>query len=542
MKYFSAFMVTAIIIGCILCTTCNVTSLAGGTSTSENGRVTGKIVNRSGKPVPMVRVKLFTTDNNPVRGDTAISADVTDENGVYIFDSVKPGSYNIQSIDNYKSSGTLHFGISSAHDTVIIASDTLAVFGSLEYIFPGLSPDSNTYAYIPGTTLFSFVQNGHTLIDSIPAGLIHSVQFANNVDSSKDHLIETTIKIIPGTTASIQDLAFYKYTKKLFLNTTSSGADIAAPVTSFPVLVRLSSGNFNFNQTKKDGSDVLFTKPNGTPLPSEIEQWDVTAQKAEVWVNVDTIYGNDSTHFISMFWGNPDAAVVSNSAAVFDTANKFISVWHMSDKPSPGYAFVKDRTINAHDATSFGSMSAANSIDGVIGKALNFNGIDDYLNAGNVSVPVNYSIGLWVHPETSEDYQRFIFKDSSYTLWYDKDSVSIRVEHMNTRWHGLPQDSGTHVPITTGSWQYLTGTYDGTTIRLYKNGSEISRSKVVTEPPNANSHPLLIGRSNFSGPEATSFVKGILDEIRIEGTARSADWIRLCYMNQRSDDKLVHFK
>jgi hypothetical protein len=542
MNRFSIFIYFVLITVCTLCITCTTTSLTGGTSTSENGRIMGRIVNQKGDPASKVRVQLYTSECNPTRHKTAISIDITDENGTYTFDSVPPGIHNIQSIDNLKGSGTLRFGISSAHDTIIVTPDTLTIFGSLECTFPGSSSDSNAYAYIPGTSLFAFVQNGRALIESIPSGSIPSVRFANNADSSKDHVIETNIAIISGNTARIHDLMSWKYTKKLYLNTTSSGADIAATVTAFPVLVRLSSGNFAFNQAKTDGSDVLFTKPDGTPLPSEIERWDAAAQKAEVWVNVDTIYGNDSTHFITMCWGNPDAAIVSNSAAVFDTSNNFISVWHMNEGPSAGVASVKDRTFGAHDATPFGSMSAENSIGGVIGKALSFDGADDYLNAGNISIPANYSIGLWVFMDTTGDYQRFIYKDSSYTLWYDKDSVSVRMEHMNTRWYGIPQDSGAHVPMTTGSWQYLTGTYDGNTIRLYKNGYEVSRSNVITEPPKSNSNPLFIGRSTNLGPEMASFVNGILDEIRIEGTARPADWIKLCYMNQRFDDKLLQFK
>jgi hypothetical protein len=35
---------------------------------------------------------------------------------------------------------------------------------------------------------------------------------------------------------------------------------------------------------------------------------------------------------------------------------------------------------------------------------------------------------------------------------------------------------------------------------------------------------------------------GALDEVRIEKNARPKEWIRLCYMNQRPDDKLVVFK
>jgi hypothetical protein len=38
------------------------------------------------------------------------------------------------------------------------------------------------------------------------------------------------------------------------------------------------------------------------------------------------------------------------------------------------------------------------------------------------------------------------------------------------------------------------------------------------------------------------YFKGMIDEVRVSSIARSADWIKLSYMNQRSDDKLLQFK
>jgi hypothetical protein len=35
---------------------------------------------------------------------------------------------------------------------------------------------------------------------------------------------------------------------------------------------------------------------------------------------------------------------------------------------------------------------------------------------------------------------------------------------------------------------------------------------------------------------------GKIDEVCVSSKPRSADWIKLCYMNQRPDDKLVFFK
>ena len=39
----------------------------------------------------------------------------------------------------------------------------------------------------------------------------------------------------------------------------------------------------------------------------------------------------------------------------------------------------------------------------------------------------------------------------------------------------------------------------------------------------------------------TRFFKGKIDEVCLASTARSADWIRLCYMNQNTEDRLVTF-
>jgi hypothetical protein len=42
--------------------------------------------------------------------------------------------------------------------------------------------------------------------------------------------------------------------------------------------------------------------------------------------------------------------------------------------------------------------------------------------------------------------------------------------------------------------------------------------------------------------EGHCFLKGSIDEVRIISAAQSPDRLRLCYMNQRPDDKLVNFK
>jgi hypothetical protein len=42
--------------------------------------------------------------------------------------------------------------------------------------------------------------------------------------------------------------------------------------------------------------------------------------------------------------------------------------------------------------------------------------------------------------------------------------------------------------------------------------------------------------------EGYCFFNGKIDEVRVSNNIPSADWIKLCYMNQRIDDMLVVFK
>jgi hypothetical protein len=527
-------------------------TIAGTGSQAGNGRVTCVIYNSDGSPASGAAVYLrphdFIADTSGAAlGKTAVSRrDArTDVHGSFSIDSVDTGIYCIEVNDGKSHAVLLRFAVAKSNTIVRLPDDTLHPTGSIKGAFAS-APDYSVALYIQVYGLERVgVRNAVTggfIINDVPRGSYTIRAIASSAEYRPvdiDNIMMASNEVNDIGKIDYVHLSQWQYSRRLYLNTSSSGANVAGTVINFPLLVRLRAGNFDFGQTKADGGDVRFTKADGAPLPYEIEQWDPVTERAEVWVRTDTVYGNDSNQCIIMYWGNPAAAGMSNGAAVFDTSNGFIGVWHMNEEPSTGAASIKDHTANAHNATPFGSMTSANSMNGEIGKALGFDGKDDYLNAGNVSIPGNYSVGLWVLMDTLGDYQRFIYKDSSYTLWYDKDSVSVRMEHFSTStwWKGLLQDGGTRVPMTTGTWYYLIATFDGMAIRLYENGSEVSTSNVVTIYPRTNAIPLLFGQSRKN-----SFVNGIMDEIRIEGTARTADWIRLCYMNQRIDDKLIQFK
>ena len=162
------------------------------------------------------------------------------------------------------------------------------------------------------------------------------------------------------------DYGNWNYYKPVYLNTTSGGADVSTNVEEFPVLVRLTSSDFDFSEAQGNGEDIRFAKEgDGTHLSYEIEEWDSSGGSAVIWVLADSVHGDDSTE-IQMYWGMATAGDSSDGEAVFDTANGFAGVYHFA--PADTFA---DATANSNDGTNVGtSADATTTIIGTSRKIL----------------------------------------------------------------------------------------------------------------------------------------------------------------------------
>ena len=101
-------------------------------------------------------------------------------------------------------------------------------------------------------------------------------------------------------------------------------------------------------------------------------------------------------------------------------------------------------------------------------------------------------------------------------------------------------------PAVTATWKYVVGVCAGTRQYLYVDGICTADSVNFFETsarPRSSASDVTIGKTPpGSNNWSPYFFKGMIDEVRISNVALSADWIKLCYMNQRIDDKLVIFK
>ena len=163
--------------------------------------------------------------------------------------------------------------------------------------------------------------------------------------------------------------------------------------------------------------------------------------------------------------------------------------------------------------------------------------------SGRLNFPEHgtYTLSAWVYTDTLDTmYQRIICKNNfQYKLQIDYFKTWSFAEYENAVGYEL-----TNYPATAKAWIYLAGVRSGNAQYLYVNGACVN-STITTQPYNVardTTSDVTIGRSAKTPPGDPCFFKGKIDEVRIENMAIGADWIKLCYMNQNSQDRLFVFK
>jgi len=478
---------------------------------------------------------------------------ITDSQGRF---SINPGemdtgSYHIEVIntgENPLQSGAILLKVAvqmhkNSPDTAVnLGTETLLPFASLlGEIDGGEVSNRRLFVQIRGLERLAEVAEDRTFsFHNLPAGTHH----IRIVDGASIPVREVqNVQVSPGDTTAVKITGSSNFSKNIQINTSDAGLSSSDIIENFPLLIRLAAPAFDFSEANGAGNDIRFHKLNGESLPYEIEKWDSLSGEAAIWVLVDTVWGGRTDQFIVMSWGAPGASSLSNGAAVFNTDFGFSGVWHFNEDPSAGSNAIRNRTANEFHGTASSSMT---SVSGVAGEALYFNGTGDFIDAGMLELDENYTLSCWVKIERGPNVNwRFIMKEPSYTLWYDTrwDGGGFRAEHFTYNdasdewlWRGVYQDTRDSLPNRSAEldvWYHIASTYDGDKIRLFINGDAVDSTLHIAEKPLPSEEPLLFGG------RLEEFFKGTMDEVRIENTARSAQWIRFSYETQRIGSTVV---
>jgi hypothetical protein len=194
----------------------------------------------------------------------------------------------------------------------------------------------------------------------------------------------------------------------------------------------------------------------------------------------------------------------------------------------PGDRSARD-IIGGNNGTLVGGVTFG---PGVSGPAFSFNG------SNYVSVPTSPSLNptsqvsleAWVNPgstNTSEAGIAGTWDDVSgnnrtYFLWLLNGVPNFYVSHTGTDYPSAVAAT----PLQPGHWYHLVGTFDGTNIRIYVNGS-LAGTTFSPGSIHTNSQPFYIGRTDTGG--ATNFFNGQIDEVAVFNRALSPAEIQWIY-------------
>jgi len=305
----------------------------------------------------------------------------------------------------------------------------------------------------------------------------------------------------------------------------------------FPLLIRLDKGNFNFSEAAADGRDLRFALP-GRLLDHEISRWDTAAEKAEVWVRIDSIRGDTAFTPLQMYWGNPYAAPVSDAAKVFPPSAGHNAVWHLSENGRGNSGEFKDATGRYHGTGAGGDLpKGPRRAEGVVGHGQVFNSSG---KQNSIDVPRSFDPGEtwrfqgWVRSDGTTNGAFFakIDQPSAGEMRFGLDVENGT--RLALRRIGAHNVTGIYLP--KGNYVHLGVVYDGRVATFYVDGFLRETSQPWTQGTDAGAAVCL--GSAGSGGSQYAFT-GSLDEIWFASGTRSAAWTRLSYENQRVGGYLV---
>lgn len=239
-------------------------------------------------------------------------------------------------------------------------------------------------------------------------------------------------------------------------------------------------------------------------------------------VAVATLTASVLASSVAPTWSHYRGAT-DNGVNAFSTALSYYQAEVLADSPVSYFrlgeltgstAVDEGGTSNGTYAGGYG-LGAAGALANDPDTAVEFDGASARVNvpdAPALQLSTGVSIEAWVRPDTVAGDRWILNKGSHYRL-YILDS---------TTYFGIRTPAGIDLNVATtlttiGSWQHLVGTFNGSTMVLYRNGENVAEAS-FTETIRTGTEPMFIGALD----DNTAFFDGGIDEVAVYGEALSA--------------------
>ncbi len=513
MKYSFALIPLCVIV-CSLFLGCSDSRNAGGVTDIGNS-IAGRVFLSDGvTPAVNARVVAYDDSWKNIRIADSVVA-FSDSSGNFFLENVESDMR------------VLYAGKENENILVGHVEDSMkVVLGTSKSLSGKISMESSGLVRIVGTNLTADINSdGEFFFDSIPPGNISLVYVQNSESRSSfdfnttDTRSEITLPLLRTFTET--DSILVVADASLYSDSSYGAAFGSSLVTAVSVTLESSPKetlrNFAMPVKFNDRIDfAAFSKPdsfevvldNGNALDFEVDYWTPRASQGVLWVRLDSLESGAET--VNLYLVRRDGKTTSRA---FLRSDSVLAALHLNG----------DAQIHA--------SSDSDKAYGFIGYGATFSA-GQYISLDSLNpFAGDFTLSAWALWNGTNGTHQVLFAkrasaDSTIFQWYYDGINSAFAVYNVARWDSI---SGANSAVDTTGWNLLGLVSRNDTISMFVNGTQIGEPVAFPLYKTDIGVPLRVGGNEV----AEEFWNGSLDEIRVENTARSAEWLRMEYVTQR---------
>jgi len=347
-----------------------------------------------------------------------------------------------------------------------------------------------------------------------------------------DTIFNSKRSIANADLMQMQALPEYNWRKQITINTNSWEGD--ATLYDFPIMVSmvdddLKSVNFGGKVISQTGNDIRFTAADGiSQLDFDLEKYNPETGECVAWVRLDSLKKSEIPT-VYMYFSNKNA----NKASSADTWNKnYKAVWHLRGIMNNKLPFA-NQMANAEPKQN-------ESKEVYVASEKNASQFVCMNTSEDVDIASDISVSAWVYLTNNKKEQVILSnvgEKGGYRLVVNKKKLDFQTYATPSQYASAEkQENG--VDLNKGEWIHVAASFDEQNNELitYVNGKK--DKTIVTEKLfNLAESPMQIGRE----PNRKQYYfEGWVDEVRINASVLSADWIAAEFANQSNPSKFLN--
>ena len=299
----------------------------------------------------------------------------------------------------------------------------------------------------------------------------------------------------------------------------------AEVLVDYPLLVRLDDAAI-VSGVREAGSNPRWLDASGTELAAELADAEADPDAVLAHVRLPA-YELGAQVELQLVWGGAPAATSAT-----DVWSRYRGVWHLDDVPTGVDGDVmRNAVVVGEPGLTQGAMTAEQSVPGVIGRGLSFDGVDDgvFVDAAFIGTLSDYTISLWARHEDDDDdpwssYFQRLNGDFFYPRCWRHESANVSCQFRLLEPETIQFASGAFDHLQ-GQLIHLAMSRDAAAGQTYVHVNGQRRTAVDEEAVTLASGDYLFEIGHGEWGSATA----MLDEVRVSDEALPDAWVAADY-------------